>query len=131
MKETLRTKLGDNALAEAIIDIVDAGVNSNGIINTVPTYAVDMDYFETIDKNNVTYLTTYEVKGFFDGVMGLAPKHINALRNEEINHPKDLANFDSADFKAVTRSVKGKDWLRSVSSRHVTSFSSFWILEGK
>ena len=99
MKETLRSKLGDNALAEAIIDMVDAGVNSNGI---------DMDYFETIDGNNVTYLTIYEVKGFFEGVMGLVVKHSNALSDEGITHPKDLANFGFADLEAVIRSVKGK-----------------------
>ena len=46
-----------------------------------------MDYFKTTEGNNVTYLTTYEVKGFFDGVVGLAPKHINALRDKGITHP--------------------------------------------
>ena len=40
--------------------------------------------------------------------MGLAPKHINALRDEGITHPRDLANFDSDDFDSVIRSVKGK-----------------------
>ena len=40
--------------------------------------------------------------------MGLAPKHINALRDEAITHPRDLANFDSGDFNPVIRSVKGK-----------------------
>ena len=108
MKETLRTKLGDNALAEALINMVDAGVNYNGVNNTVPTYAVDLDYFETIDRNVVAYLTTYEVNTFFEGVMGLAAKHINALWNKEITHPEDLANFDLDDFEAVRWSVKGK-----------------------
>ena len=40
--------------------------------------------------------------------MDLAPKHINALRDEGITHPKDLANFDSNDFDSVIQSVKGK-----------------------
>ena len=40
--------------------------------------------------------------------MGLVPKHINALRNEDITHPKDLANFDLDDFDSVIQSVKGK-----------------------
>ena len=35
IKETLRTKLGDNALTEVVIDMVDAGVYSNGVNNTV------------------------------------------------------------------------------------------------
>ena len=40
--------------------------------------------------------------------MGLAPKHTNALRDEAITHPRDLANFDSGDFDSVIQSVKGK-----------------------
>ena len=40
--------------------------------------------------------------------MGLAPKHINALRDKGITHPQDLANFDSVDSDSVIWSVKGK-----------------------
>ena len=88
--------------------MVDAGINTNGINNTTPTYVCTTDYFETINGNSVTYLITVEVKAFFEVVMGLAPKHINALRDEGITHPKDLANFDSDDFDSVIWSIKGK-----------------------
>ena len=37
-KELLKTKLGDDDLAKAIIDMVDAGLNTNGINNITPTY---------------------------------------------------------------------------------------------
>ena len=108
-KELLKTKLGDDDLAKAIISMVDAGVNSNGVNNTPPTYVCSMDYFETVaGVTTATYLTTVKVKAFFEDVMGLAPKHINALREEGITHPRDLANFDSDDFGSVIRSVKGK-----------------------
>ena len=108
-KELLKTKLGDDDLAKAIISMVDAGVNINGVNNTAPTYVATMDYFETMaNGNSVTYLTTVEVKALFEDVMGLTPKHINALREERITHPRDLANFDSDDFDSVIRSVKGK-----------------------
>ena len=40
--------------------------------------------------------------------MSLSPKHINALRDEGITHPHDLANFDFNDFDSVIRSLKGK-----------------------
>ena len=40
--------------------------------------------------------------------MGLATKHINALRDEAITYPRDLANFDSDNFDSVIQSVKGK-----------------------
>ena len=35
-KELLKDKLGNDALATAIIDMVDAGVNSNGINDSTP-----------------------------------------------------------------------------------------------
>ena len=81
--------------------MVDAGVNSNGINNTVPTYVDIMNYFETIDGNTTTYLTTHEVKAFYEVVMGLALKHISALRDKGITHPNDLADFDSDDYEAI------------------------------
>ena len=40
--------------------------------------------------------------------MGLALKHINALRDKGITHPRDLANFDSGNFDSIIRSIKGK-----------------------
>ena len=68
---------------------------------------------ESINRRSITYLTPTEVKAFFEVVMGHVMKHINALREEGINHPKDLANFDSDDFKAVIGSVKEKQSLLS------------------
>ena len=100
-KELLKTKLGDDDLAKGIIDMVDAGVSTNGINNTTPIYVAETDYFETINGNTITYLNTHEVKAFFEVVMGLAPKHINALLDEGITHPRDLANFDSDNFNSV------------------------------
>ena len=101
-KETLKTKLGDDALAVAIIDIVDVRINSNGINNTAPAYVATMDYFETNTNRNTTwYLTTNGVETFFEDVMGLAPKHINALQDKGITHPQDLGNFDSDNFDSV------------------------------
>ena len=61
-KELLKTKLGDEDLAKVIINIVDAGINTNGINNTTSTYVCHTDYFETIDRNSVTYPTTIESK---------------------------------------------------------------------
>ena len=40
--------------------------------------------------------------------LSLAPKHINALRDDGITHPKDLAQFNSKEFDMVIRSMKGK-----------------------
>ena len=42
-KELLKTKLGDDDLAKAIISMVDAGVNINGINNTTPVYVAMTD----------------------------------------------------------------------------------------
>ena len=100
-KELLKIKLGDEDLTKAIINMVDAGINTNVINNTPLTHVCHTDYFKIVDGNSVTYLTTIEVKAFFEVVMGLAPKHINALRDEGITHPKYLANFDSDDFDSV------------------------------
>ena len=40
--------------------------------------------------------------------MSLEPKHVNALREEGVTHPIDLAMFDSKDFESVIHSMKGK-----------------------
>ena len=45
-KELLKDKLGDDALATALIDMVDAGVNSNGVNNTTPVYVPSTDYYD-------------------------------------------------------------------------------------
>ena len=105
----MKTKLGDEDLAKAIINMVDAGVNNNGINNTTPTYVAMTDYYETKANGTTTwFLHIPNVQAFWETTMGLAPKHINALRDKAITHPRDLAKFDSGDFDSVIRSVKGK-----------------------
>ena len=106
-KELLKTKLGDEALAKAIIDMMDAGVSTNGINNTIPTYVAMTDYFETINGNTTWFLTVPMVQAFWERVMGLAPKHINALRDEGITHPQDLARLRIGN-KLFYRSQKSK-----------------------
>ena len=93
-KNLLNTKLGDDDLAKAINDIVDAEVNTNGINNTTPTYVAMTDYFETINRNTTWFLIVLIVQAFWERVMSLAPKHINALCYKGITHPRDLAYFD-------------------------------------
>ena len=73
--------------------------------NTPPTYVAAPDYAETIDGMRVTYLTVGAVQTFLETTMTLAPKHINALREEGITHPKDLAQFTSKEFEMVIRSM--------------------------
>ena len=57
----MKTKVGDDDLAKAIIDIVDAGVSTNGINNTPPTYAAKTDYFMTTNWIATWYLTVPNV----------------------------------------------------------------------
>ena len=45
------------------------------------------DYYETINGNTTWFLTVPRVTAFWEVVMGLVPKHINALRDEGITHP--------------------------------------------
>ena len=108
-KQQLKEKLENNALATAIIYMVDAGVNSNGVNNTTPTWGPAADYYET-DANGLYtgFFTPIKVQAFWEVVMCLLPKHINALREEGIIHPIDLTPFDSDDFDSVIRSMKGK-----------------------
>ena len=96
-------------MATAIIDMIDAGVNSSGVNNTTPAYIAMMDYFET-DANGTHnwFLTIHEVKRFWEVTMCLSPKHINALREQGIVHPINLSPYDSDDFDSVVRSMKGK-----------------------
>ena len=60
-KELLKTKLGDDDLAKAIIDMVDAGVSTNGINNMTPKYVAMTDYYETIDGINTWFLPVPKV----------------------------------------------------------------------
>ena len=76
--------------------------------HTAPTYVAAPDYAETINGMQVTYLTVNAVKRFWEDTLTLAPKHINALREEGITHPKDLAQFNSKEFEMVIRSMKGR-----------------------
>ena len=121
----MKTKLGDDDLAKAIIDMVDAGVSTNGINNTTPTYVAMEDYFETIDGNTTWFLTVPIIQAFREMVMGLAPKHINALRDKDITHPRDLAYFNSGDFDSVIRTVKGKAALPGLAQIRLKQASVF------
>ena len=56
--------------------------------HTAPSYNAAPDYTDTMC---VTYLTVGAVQTFLETTMTLAPKHINALREEGITQPKDLA----------------------------------------
>ena len=75
--------------------------------HTQPTYAADIDYSETVDGVLVTYLTVVAVQEFWEVTLSLLPKHINALRDEGITHPKDLAHFNSKELDMVVHSMKG------------------------
>ena len=93
-KELLNPKLGDDDLAKAIIDMMDAGVSNSCINNTTPTYVAKTDYYETINGITTWFINVPKVQAFWEVTMGLVPKHINALRDKAITHPRDLANFD-------------------------------------
>ena len=76
--------------------------------NTPPTYVAAPDYADTIDVMQVTYLTVGAVQTFLETTMNLAPKHIHALREEGITHPKDLGLFTGKEFEMVICSMKGR-----------------------
>ena len=76
--------------------------------HTPPIYVTDTYYSETIDGAQVTYLTVGAVRSFWEVTLALLPKHINALRDEGITHPKDLAQFTSKEFDMVICSMKGR-----------------------
>ena len=103
--------LGDDAVATALLARLASPViqpaasrASSNVNNTMPTFPPDDDW-ETVE--NGTLLTPSAVKNFFVKELGLAPKHINILRDEGITHPIDFAQFDSKDFDSVIKSVKG------------------------
>ena len=107
-RSALRTVLGDNALANTIIEHLDAVQDGtmSGIDNTQPAYAAHSDYSETIDGRPVVHLTVAAVQAFFEVTMSLDSKHVNALREEGITHPIDLAMFDSKEFDSFIHSMK-------------------------
>ena len=109
-RTTLRTALGDEDLANTIIEQLDAVQDGtvSGLNNAQPTYVAGADYIETIDGVQVVHLTVNAVRAFFETTMSLEPKHVNALREEGVTHPIDLAMFDSKDFESVIHSMKGK-----------------------
>ena len=91
----MKAKHGDDDLAKAIIDMVNTGVSTNNCINnTTPTYVAKTDYYETINGITTWFINVPKVQAFWEVTMGLVPKHINALRDKAITHPRDLANFD-------------------------------------
>ena len=62
---TVEEKLGDDDLATAIIDMVDARVNTNGVNTITPTYVTKTDYYETKDGNTTWFLTVPRVQAFW------------------------------------------------------------------
>ena len=60
----MKAKLGDDTLAKATIDMVNAGVSTNGINNTTPKYVAMTDYYETIIRITTWFLTEPKVKDF-------------------------------------------------------------------
>ena len=122
----MKAKLGDDDLAKAIIDIVDADVSTNGINNTTPTYVAKTDYFETTNGITTWFHTLTNVQAFLEVIMGLALKHINALRDEAITHPTDLGNFDSGNFDSVIQSVKGKAELPGLAQIYLKQACAFF-----
>ena len=133
-RTSLRTALGDNDLADTIIEQLDAVQDGtvSGINNTQPTYVAGADYTEMIDGVQVVHLTVNAVKSFFENTMSLEPKHVNALREEGITHLIDLTMLDSKDFESVIHSMKENELLnlvllKSDSSNRVISFSILLI----
>ena len=108
---TIRTALGAQVAQRLINSLNTQGLTGPVVpplVNhTQPTYVADADYTETIDGVLVTYLTPVAVQNFWEVTLSLAPKHINALQNGEITHPKDLEQFNSKEFEMVIRSMKG------------------------
>ena len=100
--------------------------------HTAPSYNAAPDYADTINGVRVTYLTVGAVQTFLETTMTLAPKHINALRDEGITHPKDLAQFTSKEFEMVIRSMKGRQaalpGLAQIMLKQACDFSSFFWL---
>ena len=106
------TALG-TLVAPRLIDLLNAQGPTVPVVpplvnHTQPTYAADIDYSETVDGVLVTYLTVVAVQEFWEVTFSLLPKHINALQDEGITHPKDLAQFNSKEFDMVIRSMKGR-----------------------
>ena len=108
----IRTTLGA-LVAPRLIVLMNAQETTATVVpplinHTPPTYAADTNYSETIDGAQVTYLTVVAVQEFWETTLTLAPKHVHALREEGITHPKYLAQFTSKEFEMVIRSMKGR-----------------------
>ena len=108
----IETALGAQIVRQ-LIDLLNAQgppvtVVPSLVNHTQPTYVTDTNYFKTIDGVLVTYLTVVAVQNFWEVTLSLLPKHINALQDEGITHPKDLAQFNSKEFNMVIRSMKDK-----------------------
>ena len=63
--------------------------------NTQSNCAANNDYNEAIDGVIVQHFTVTAVQEYFETTLSLLPKHVDALREEGITHPHDLAQFDS------------------------------------
>ena len=94
-------------LASPVIQPAASRASSNDVNNTMPSFTSQADWHKVVNGIQVPLLTANFVKNFFVKELGLAPKHINILREEGIIHPIDFAQFDSEDFDSVIKSVKG------------------------
>ena len=129
MQKGLQTKL-DDVLADKIIDMFEAGIITE-VDNAQPQYIIYSDYLETIDGITHSYLTVAEIQNFWEGILSLLPIQINALREEGITHPQDLAQFDSDDFDSVIQSMKGRALLSDLAQIRLKQACDFFqfILE--
>ena len=63
-KELLKTKLGDDDLAIAIVDMVYTGVNTNGVDDTTAAYVAKMDCYESKKGDTTWFLTVPNLHAF-------------------------------------------------------------------
>ena len=93
-EQELITALG-RPMAMMIPANLRAGVQQRAagpaVNNTQPVYAADNNYDEAIDGVIVQHLTVTAVQEYFEQIISLLPKHVHALREEDITHPHDLA----------------------------------------
>ena len=109
MEQDLIAALGRPVASMVLANLWALQRPAGPVVNNIqPVYVANNDYDEAIDGAVVQHLTVNAVQMYFDTTLTLAPKHINALRDEGITHPHDLAQFTSTEFENVIRSVKGK-----------------------
>ena len=113
MKTNLIAALGESLAITIIKGIMNGYLSGTSasfaaslVSNTQPQYVTDVDYKEAIYGAIVTHLTIQAVQHFWEVTLVFRPKPVNALQEEGITHPKDLALFSSIEFDSLIRSVK-------------------------